>query len=446
MGKEKYSSFESHEFFGEFFLDEESYEARFPAKLHYSPEKGLAIEYNIADADVRKECNVLVGILDTGEKCTLIGPFDFNRGSHRWGSVVTSYGMHGFSYLLIGEFFKEEQCFERAMFDMQNMQEFFYPQGKINGVPYCDGVLETINGSDWCLELIHRASFKHVGRNFGNIVFSRSDDALKCLQEAFEGVVEKYPSESFYFRETLEFAFNYSCEKGKAARDIYKEISKIAALFSIFMNVPTFPSEVVVYLKDKPKLPVKLLASLRLDSQTVDLVKTNLSHYIMPINARKIDLSKVVPAWLDVYDEYRVLSTTFQYETGFRTLHSAYSDVVLFATNVEAIAGFFSMKGDEKYEGPVNKYGSEELKSSIVGIFEPYSKKSLGKNISDLRNEIAHVGRPKKLINAMGLRDYVGVSEILRLVVVSHLFSQIGVGEDVTFEYQNKLMPDVSGE
>lgn len=74
-------------------------------------------------------------------------------------------------------------------------------------------------------------------------------------------------------------------------------------------------------------------------------------------------------------------------------------------------------------------------------IFSIHNNNTLGKNLSDLRNELAHVGRPKKLIKILNISDYVDVAEMLKLVVVSHLLEQIGVARDVIYEYQKRLLP-----
>ena len=210
------------------------------------------------------------------------------------------------------------------------------------------------------------------------------------------------------------------------------------------MDKPTFPDEVKLYPNKEPKNSVSLLSSLYLESRTVDLAKGSQSYFFMPINREKIDLPKAISMWLELHEVYRVLSTTFQYETNYRTLHSAYSDIVLFATNIEAVAQDLNMPTSDKYEGPINKYGSEELKKSIMDIFLNHNNESLGKNISDLRNELAHVGRPKKLIKILNINDYVNVGRILKLVVVSHLLEKLGISQEVIHEYQNKLIPEVS--
>lgn len=443
MTKDIYSAFEEHEFFGEFFHSEESYEARFAGKVYYSTDKGLSLQYNIADSNVPSKCESLIGILDNGKKCTLIGPFDFNRGGHRWGSVSTKHGKHGFSYLIIGDFVEADTNFHHCRFTFHHMQEFFYPQGHISSLPYKEGTLEKIKGNGWILELENRATFEDVTHDLINLMMTYERDSLEKFSDAFEEIKKCYPNESFMFRNTLEFLFKYEPEVPNTAAEISIDINKISSLFSIFMDRPTFPDEVKLYPNEEPKNAVSLLSSLYLESRTVDLAKGNQSYFFMPINREKVDLSEAISTWRELHETYRVLSTTFQYETNYRTLHSAYSDIVLFATNIEAVAEDLGMSRLDKYEGPINKYGSEELKKAIIGIFSKYNSECLGKNISDLRGELAHVGRPKRLIKILDINDYVNIGRILKLVVVSHLLEKLGINQEVIHEYQNKLIPDV---
>jgi hypothetical protein len=442
--KDIYSAFEEHEFFGEFFHSEDSYDARFAGKISYSTEKGLSLQYNIADSSVPNQCEKLIGILDNGKKCTLIGPFDFNRGGRPWGSIRTKHGKHRFPHLLIGSFVEARSNFHHCRFTFHHMQEFFYPQGHINSVPFKEGILEKIEGNGWNLELENRAEFKDVTHNLVNLMMTKESDSLEKFSDAFEEIKKCYPDESFMVRNSLEFLFKYETESPKTASEINNDINKISSLFSIFMDKPTFPDEVKLYPNKEPKNSVSLLSSLYLESRTVDLAKGSQSYFFMPINREKIDLPKAISMWLELHEVYRVLSTTFQYETNYRTLHSAYSDIVLFATNIEAVAQDLNMPTSDKYEGPINKYGSEELKKSIMDIFLNHNNESLGKNISDLRNELAHVGRPKKLIKILNINDYVNVGRILKLVVVSHLLEKLGISQEVIHEYQNKLIPEVS--
>ena len=443
MAQDIYSAFEEHEFFGEFFHQEETYSSRFAAKIQYSPEKGLRLEYNIADSEVPSECDSLMGILSNGKKCTLIGSFNFNHGGRRFGAVNTKHGTLGFSHLVIGDFVQPDKEFDHSRFTFHHMQEFFYPQGHLNGVPYKEGTLEKIDGKGWSIELENRALANDVTNTLTNLIITDNEEALSKFSLAFNKVKKDFPKETFLLRKSLEFLFKYTSDTSKTIKDISLDINKISSLFSIFMDRPTFPDEVKIYSNAEAKRPITLLSSIHLESRTVDLAKSTPSHFFMPINRNKIDLSSAVSTWLELHDSYRVLSTTFQYETNYRTLHSAYSDVVLFATNIEAVAKDLGMPTSDKYEGPINKYGSDELKAAIKNIFLSHNNDTLGKNISNLRNELAHVGRPKNLIIILDINDYVNVSRILKLVVVSHLLEQLGVTQEVIHEYQNKLIPEV---
>ncbi|MEZ7492320.1 hypothetical protein QO198_12230 [Pseudoalteromonas distincta] len=443
MSKEVYSAFKEHEFFGEFFHTETSYEARFAGKVYYSTEEGLTLEYNIADSDVPNECEELIGVLNNGKKCTLIGPFNFNYSGQRFGAVHTKFGKHGFTHLLIGDFVKFDTKFHHCRFTFHHMQEFFYPQGHIGKAPYIKGALEKISGEDWSLELENRATFKDVTHDLINLMRTEQSEAIEQLSLAFEGIKNKHPDESFLYRNTLEFLFKYEANTPKTSSELSKNINRISSLFSIFMDRPTFPDEVKLFPNIEAKNPVCLLSSIHLESRTVDLAKSSPSHFFMPINRNKVDLSKAISTWLDLYENYRVLSTTFQYETNYRTLHSAYSDVILFATNIESVANDLGMNTSNKYEGPIDKYGSEELKKALNSIFSKHNNKSLGTNISDLRNELAHVGRPKKLIQILDINDYVSVGRILKLIVVSHLLEKLGISFKNIHDYQNKLLPSI---
>ncbi|MDR7088605.1 ApeA N-terminal domain 1-containing protein [Cellvibrio fibrivorans] len=441
MSKDVYGVFDAHEFFGEFFHNQDDYASRFSAKIKYSPETGLILEYSIVDSDVPSACEILFGILNNGKRCTLFGPFNFNLGGRRFGVINTKYGSHGFPCLVMGDFVSPDKKFDHSRFTFHHMQEFFYPQGHLDGVAYKDGTLETIKGTDWIIEIENRATFNDVTETLMNLIINENGKALKRLSSSYEKIKTAFPDNSFLLRKSLEYLFKYIPCTPKTIKEMYLDILKITSLFSIFMDRPTFPDEVKIFPNAEASNSISLLSSINLESRTVGLAKSNPSHFLMPINRNKIDLSKTISTWFELHDSYRVLSTTFQYETNHRTLHSAYSDVILFSTNIESIAHDLGMPTSDKYEGPINRYGSDELKSAIRNIFIIHNNNSLGKNLSDLRNELAHVGRPKKLIKILNISDYVDVAEILKLVVVSHLLEQIGVARDVIYGYQKRLLP-----
>jgi len=68
------SNFSDSEWVGEFFLPDQ-FESRFFGKVSFSPEKGVILSYRIANHQLPAESDILHGVLDTGEQCTLIGKF-----------------------------------------------------------------------------------------------------------------------------------------------------------------------------------------------------------------------------------------------------------------------------------------------------------------------------------------------------------------------------------
>ncbi|MFQ1844125.1 HEPN domain-containing protein [Aeromonas veronii] len=151
-------------------------------------------------------------------------------------------------------------------------------------------------------------------------------------------------------------------------------------------------------------------------------------------------MKTVLSNWLDVYDDFQVLSVSHQYETGFRTLHYAQSDIILYSTQLEAINVDLGGSSSEKYVRPFNTYASSELESQLVKIFEKTGEANLGRAIASLRNELAHVGRPKVMMRKLNIDDYVDIGQILRLVVISHLFAKLGIHQEQIHQYQGRFI------
>ncbi|OOE76267.1 hypothetical protein BZG25_15555 [Salinivibrio sp. ML198] len=439
MSNTKYSSFEKYEFIGEFFISESSYSTSFPGKVQYDLESGLILSFNIADTDFPKQADVLLGILDNGQKCTLIGPFDFSQTGMRIGKIVTRYGKRGFRFLALGEFLSMDTLYGNARFTFSHMQEFFYPQGWIDSVKYKEGVIEKIEGAGWDLEVENRATFTDITHSLKNLLLTKNESIAKEIVTNVNSILSKSENEHLLIRKTLEFLFNFQSEEDLDIHGIYDALYKITSLFSILMNVPVFPDEIKLY--SHSEVSVQILAGQTLEARTVELAKNKPSYHFMPINRSSVNLTTSLIKWFELYDSYQVLSTTFQYETNFRTLHAAYSDIILYLANVEAIAIDLGTHKNSKYVSAIEKYACSKLTNSLNSIFTAINNNDLGKNLSDIRGELAHEGRPKVLMHKLDISDYIEISRLLKLIVVSHLLSKLGFDEGSIHDYQNKLIP-----
>ena len=332
-----------------------------------------------------------------------------------------------------------EKLYNHARFTFSHMQEFFNPQGWIENVKYKEGVIDNIESSDWQIVVENEATFNDVTRSLGNLILTRNPDVAEEIIANVNLILSKHEDEDLLIRNTLHYIFKFQPKDECNIHDIYDYLYKITSLFSIFMNRPVFPDEIKLYDIDEKE--IHLLSHQSLESRTVELARCEPSYHFMPMNRSKVNLSDSLTKWLSIYDNYHVLSTTFQYETNFRTLHSAYSDIILYLANIETIAVDLGTHKLSKYISAIDAYGSTDLIKGLKSVFSKVNSNELGKNLSDLRGELAHEGRPKKLINLLNIEDYVGIGRFLKLIVVSHLLAKLGFDIDTIHSYQDKLIP-----
>lgn len=437
MGNELFCVLDSYEFFGEFFHSEDSYETRFPGRITYSPEGGLILHYNIADADIKFEYDHLIGVLDNGKKCTIIGPFNFRKSGLRLGGLTTRYGKHHIRYLVVGAFLEESAKFSYASFSINHMQEFFNDIDNLGFVPYQEEPLIRVCDNEWSLTVTNRASFYDVTRQLKNLIRVEGENAKNIVYEALERLDEFSFSEQVYLRNTIEVVFEYESEN-QSIESMLSVMQAISSIFSMLVGTPSFPEKIILGDNHSSE-KLDIISDVALESGTVSLAKNKISHHQIPIGIKDMDFEEVLKKWISFRDKYQVISTVFDYETNYRTLHEAHCDIVLYATNLEAIS-YEAGKNKIKYEYPVRNYSSPKL----IGFFETLTSKagcaSIGEAISELRNEIAHVGKNKKIMGKLKIRDYVDFGQGMKLVIVSYLFEKLGISMDKIHRYQDRFL------
>lgn len=92
------------------------------------------------------------------------------------------------------------------------------------------------------------------------------------------------------------------------------------------------------------------------------ILPLKITHQTLPLNWSQIDTEQVFSKWFEIADNYVPLTVTYQYETGYRNLHQAHADIILFSTQLEAINHTLNGKPHEKYMKPINEYASPALK------------------------------------------------------------------------------------
>lgn len=441
MATKAYDFTKEHSFHGEFWNDINDNKGRFPAKIEYSPYNGLVLDYCISDSDSPLKCNRLYGILNTGQACTLIGDFNFGYGTISYNNKIRILtGKHGFQTLLFDEFHGEDALIDSCDLALYGMQEFIHPQGFISELKFSTNPLLTTEGNDWKIEIINQAIYSMIGDGLVNVIDCQNKNALAKFNKDYASTKETYPDASFNLRKSLKFYLRYTNITNKKLSLNINELWKISGLFSILLDKPVIPEELHVKVSGSDSKRACLFSN-SIEQRTIDLALSNISHHILPVNWRQIDLGIVLKNWLEISDDYNSLSVTYQNETGYRTLHQAHADIILYATQLESINISLQGATGVKYTGPIDNYGKNIIRPKLESIFSKFNSNDLGKNISDLRNELAHVGRPKILMKKMTIDDYIDIGLYLKVIVTSHLLSQLGLTEEQIMRYQMKVIP-----
>lgn len=428
---------------GEFFLPD-SYEKRFSGEIHYSPEQGVVLSYTIIGHDVPLATEVLHGVLSSGEKCTLIGLFS----PHRAGTTLRNYlttrrGKAGFPCLAIGDHLADDEKVASINFTLTNLQEFFYPSGFKDFVKYSEKPLYLVDTPFGSMQVGTAATFGSLHSDIESHIYSPDPAALDELRLAFKSIVTKYPESAFMLKKDIAYRISLKFEPDVSIQDAYEHISSFSHLFALLVYNPVYPESIQLrkHGPDGQSIRIELYPSMALDPRTIKRSTQARVHWNMPITQSTVPLDSIVSAWLKAPKNNSPIVSSIQHETGFRTAHVAHGEIVLYATQLESISYVAGHK-DKKYEYPLTTYGSQKLRDGLMKTFGVSSLEDVAVAIGGLRNEIAHVGRPKCWLETLSLEQLVRISQYLQLTIIGRMLAEIGVAADVIGTYQDSHSPD----
>lgn len=438
--------FEDKKWIGEFFTPDE-YENRFVGEVTYSPKGGVVLSYTCVNDKSQKKSNVLHGVFTSGEKCTLIGNFDPNNsGISIKNNLFTKPGKAGFAILVIGDFIEKEDKFTDLSFTLSNLQEFFFPKGFKDFVKYSDKPLLEINTSFGQLEVGNNASFGFLHKDITGLIYSRNEEALNELKMSFEAIDKKHNNANFMLKKDIAYRIHLKIESGASVEKSYEHIHNLSNLFALLIFSPVYP-ESITFTKsindETQKFSLDAYPSLYLDERTFERSIESKSHHHMPIKNSNINLGDICAEWLKSPNDFSTLISAIQHDTGFRNEHTAYGEAVLYATQFESISHGDSIKDKKnKYEYPLLTYGSTKISEKLQSIFKKAGIANNGEGISEIRNEIAHVGKPKVLLNKLSLGEIMEISQCLQLTIIGYVFTKIRIDKTIIENYQNKFCVD----
>jgi len=434
--------FEEKNWTGEFFVNN-VYEKRFMGEINYSPENGVMLSYSITGRDIPNEAKVVHGVLTTGEKCTLLGKFTPQNSGFVWkNDLYVRKGKAWFLCLLVGDWLDENELMYDLNFSLTNLQEFFFPKGFKDLVKYSEKPLFSIKTNYGEIEVGNNASFGILNTDVSTQIYSRNKNALEELKESFQKLEKKYPDANFMLKQDIAYRIYLKIDSGEKIATVFEHIFDIANLFSILVYGPVYPDSICVTKKIEKNHPISIniYPNMSLNKKTMDLCIQERSHFHMPIKKSNIDLASTIMKWLKAPKDYSTIVSNIQHETGYRDEHSLHGELVLYATQFEEISYAASVM-DKKYEYPIDNYGTAKIKDAISKILANAGESDIGIGIGNLRNEIAHVGRPKYLLKKLSMRDMVDLTQCMQMTILGYVLNELGLDRKVISKYQDEFTP-----
>ncbi|AEB50488.1 hypothetical protein [Aeromonas veronii] len=449
MTKNAFDFSKEYEWTGEFYF--KNFSHRFFGKVTYSSEKGLHLHYTAPSTEDEIEKTrtgkVLYAALDNGRLCTLFGDFNFGYAGLRCSDINTHYGVFSVAFCIFGGHLSEDAKFDEVCFEFDNTQEFFFPAGYVDHIKFNKEALYKVVVPDGVISVENAAKFKYLPNDLRGALFCENEQALNDLQAAWDKIREEYKNVLLTFKTELSYYFRLKKNNNVPIKELLREVFRVSDLLSLFFDRPVYAKEIKFIERANPNdvktLPV--LASMAINKSTLKLAQSKVHHLHLPLTTRTVDLEKALMKWYQIDDSHSSIVSIIQHETGYRTEHETNSELVLFATQLESINISLSGKSIEKYTKPINKYGSDLLIDRLRNALQVQKHDCYGKKLADLRNEIAHVGRPKTLLKAIGHYQRMVISRCLKLIIQSYLLSMLGIEDVHIKEYQKHNLPTNEG-
>jgi len=436
------SLFKSTAWTGEFFHPD-LYQTRFSGSLEYSPEDGVVLTYRKADDGKIPETPVLHGILDSGDMCTLFGKFSLSKaGFTVRNGFYSSNGKCRFERLLVGAFVRDDFKVDDLYFTLSGLQDFLVHEGAKYAVKFEQGAIQRTALPFGTLELRTSAIFGPLPDDVSAAIYSHESEAAADLTQTFSSLRQRHPNANFMLKKDLEYTLRLRLDQPTGVLHAHRHVSDICNLFALLLDSPTYPEQIDVRTQYEAvgDVTVSLYPSIGLNPATVELARRQKPHVLLPLNASNLSLPAIFAAWLNSDFRRSVLVSAMQHEIGFRTAHSAHGDIVLYASQLESISHSAGRSRD-KYEYPMAMYGTAQLAAQLERALGVTGAAATAAAISDLRNEIAHVGRPRTYLSRMSLSDLMQVARCLQLVIAAFTLRAVGVAPGLTDQYVDKLLP-----
>lgn len=418
----------------------------FGGRLRYSPTEGVRLEYArpLVAAERDLKWDYLHGHTTSGIPLTLVGSFSSDGSGFNMHNGLTYWSSSGypFLYVIFGFHFDDQTTFDTFEFDISGAQEFFAPEGAKRHIPYSRTDVisaKTVVGE---IKVIHTGNFEFTGNNLDAYFYSTDPAGLEEWQRAYDDIRGRRPEFRPFFRKSLDYLFRFVPDSELTVPGAFKVISRISDLFAVLFFDPAKILHLTAVARDgegKPHPMVVFPATLN-DMATIERSLEERSYHQLPLNCADVDFGSLLCSWLQKDDRFSTVTSMLQGKVSVISSHDVYGSIVLGATQLEDMAVQSGKKSKlEKFEFGLQHFASAALNRHLAKLFG-CQENEIGEAISDLRNEIAHVGRPKKYLVKLNNRQLFVVAMALQTVVIGYVLEQVGVTKGAREKFQDALI------
>lgn len=447
----KFHQFENYEWLGWFYYPDRSLE--FSGKLTYNPEDGVCLEFLSSMSSKMKEVDHLYGTLINGTLCTLIGDFDPRKNGMSISKRLAIYnGKSRFSYAVFGRHVSPEQLFSGIKVNFTGFQEFCIPEGFKKIAIYEPKPMHTYEDEDLVISIISDVHFEYVDKNFANRFHCENENITKEISDFFSNLYDRYPKSNLISRVDIKWFLQILSIEKKSVDDILVYIRSMYHLLSLLLFHPVRPVELVLLEKNEEGYAYldMLISMPELNKKTINILMQRQVHQWMPITPDTVFLPKIFKNWIQFSKEYYgngydTFTAKIANDFGIYYEHSVRADFVMLLTQLEQITNEHKMKSSEKYNYPISLYD----KSTVLQVMTKVlclnqHVPNVGAHLTELRSEVAHVGRPRKYLKKLSSINFLCLCKCLDIIIVSHIYTGLEVPVEVIQQYQEKCLKEVA--
>lgn len=445
MSEKTYNHFEHYEWIGSFSTPDRKLE--FPGKLTYIPEDGIDLEFMCPMIGGLSRYAYLHGFLADGKNtvsCTLFG--DFNPDLFGFNVGVTSIyqAKIKFNMVILGVKCLPTDDLLEFNLDLTNFQEFCHPQSFKDIIRFSKDSIFIKRVDDLEINLKHKCIASQFLGDMQDLFICDSDDLINKINDCFFDVMKNHVSEQLYKKHEVSYELKVKSDNALCVCDLNAKIILFEDLLSLLLFQPVRRSEISLLFPSEEdhqngKQAFCLTSLFDMSPHKIKVLKKENLNFFAPITLNKIDFSDVIGRWISENEKFKLYATKIKNKFGRIHEHELHAEIVLLLTQLESIHHSSGKKNEkEKYDAPLKFYDKFHILIILKDNLLLNDVSEVGKALGALRGEIAHVGKPIKLLKKLDVFNLFIICLCLDLVITSHIYEKLGIAPENIKKFQEK--------